>query len=285
MTEQPQPDPTPSPSRRRRRGRGALPRGPLLAIAGLVAVGSGVWWGVTRNSGPTPSGRTADMVEPELPAMVGDAAGLPAGEVAAMGVLEDLPEPEESDAWLRERAGELSPNPLWQAWLGQAGLLRRFVTAVANVSMGGSPAEQLDFLRPQASFSVVVDAEGRTRADPEGWRRYDGIVAALTSLDARAAAGLFRGITPLLETAWRPLGFTGREFDDAAQQAIAVVLETDPRDAEAELIEDEAVWGYANPGLEAHTPATKHLLRLGPGNLLRLQDWITSFANAAGLAP
>jgi len=284
MTEQPQPDPTPTPSRRRR-GRGTLPRGPLLAIVALVAVGAGVWWGLTRTPEPAASGRTSEIVGQELPTMVGDTSGLPTGEVAEFGPLEDLPELEESDPWLRGRAGELSPSPLWQAWLNEGDLLRRFVTAVANVSMGGSPAQQLDFLRPEGSFSVVVGEDGRTRTAPESWRRYDASVAALTSLDAGATARLFRGITPLLETVWRPLGFTDREFEDAAREAIAVVLGADPRHAEAELMEDEAVWMYADPALEALDPATKHLLRLGPGNLLRLQDWVASFAAEAGLAP
>ncbi|HKK93427.1 MAG TPA: DUF3014 domain-containing protein, partial [Longimicrobiales bacterium] len=176
----------------------------------------------------------------------------------------------------------LSRNSRWLDWLGADGLVRRMVIAVVNVAGGESPSEQLPFLEPSDTFQVLVQ-DGRTYADPANGRRYDGIVRAITSLDARATARFYRGIGPLIEAAWRPLGLVDREFDDVAGEAVRVVLDAEAPTGPVEVVQDGVVWAYANPDLEARSPAAKHLMRIGPDNLLRLQDWVRAFAGASGI--
>jgi hypothetical protein len=253
-----------------------------LALLGVVAAGSVFWWGISRGPDEGPdAGFVEGGVDP--PVIVGDTSAVPAVAVVSGEPFPDLPALEESDAWLRDRASELSPNPLWRDWLGSAGLVRRLVLSAVNVAAGASPAEQLPFLQPADAFTVVREND-RTFMDPESWRRHDTVVGALTSLDARATARFYRGVAPLTEAAWLPLGFIERDFDEAVREAIAVVLAAEVPPGRIELVEDGAVWAYANPDLEALPPATKHLLRIGPDNLLRLQDWLRTFAAAAGLA-
>jgi hypothetical protein len=159
----------------------------------------------------------------------------------------------------------------------------RTVLGVVNVAAGESPASQLPFLQPSDTFAVVVEGD-RTFADPENGRRYDAMIGAVTSLDARATARFYRGISPLLEAGLRELGFIDREFDDVARSALDVILEAEVPSGPLELEQSGIVWAYADPEIEALSPATKHLLRLGPDNLRRLQDWTRSFARASGLA-
>ena len=156
------------------------------------------------------------------------------------------------------------------------------VIAVLNVAGGESPSEQLPFLEPSDTFRVVVQGE-RTYADPANGRRYDGIVRSITSLDARATARFYRGIGPLIEAAWRPLGLVDRDFDDVAGEAVRVVLDAEAPTGQVEVVQDGVVWAYADPDLEARSPAAKHLMRIGPDNLLRLQDWLRTFAEASGI--
>lgn len=268
---------------RRRRDRRGPGRALVVAALAVAIVGAGVWWALSRAPGgaPGPADRGAITGEDEV--MVGDTTGLASPSVVSGAPFPELPPLEESDAWLRERAADLSPNPRWREWLGADGLVRRLVLAVTNVAAGESPSEPLPFLQPSDTFTVVVEG-GRTYLDPASWRRYDALVGAIISLDARATARFYRGVGPLIEAAWRPLGFVERDFDAAAREAVAVVLAAEVPDGRIELVRDGAVWAYADPDLEALPPATKHLLRVGPDNLLRLQDWVRTFAAASGIA-
>jgi hypothetical protein len=200
-----------------------------------------------------------------------------------MEPFEELPSIAESDGWLREEAAELSADPQWPTWLDADGLVDRTVLGVVNVAGGESPAEQLPFLQPSDTFAVIVEGD-RTFADPENGRRYDAMVRAITSLDVRATARFYRGVGPLLGEGLRQLGFIDRDFDEFARSALDVVLEARVPQGPLEVEQAGAVWAYVDPELESLSPATKHLLRLGPDNLLRLQDWARSFAAASGLS-
>lgn len=212
----------------------------------------------------------------EPPPQISDAS-------TGMEPFEDLPPREESDEWLREEAAELSPDSQWPEWLGTDDIVDRVVLGVVNVAAGESPAGQFPFLQPSDTFAVVVEGD-RTFADPENGRRYDGLVRVVTSLDAQATARFYRGVSPLLEAGLRELGFVDREFDEFARSALDVVLETEVPDGPLELEAQGIVWSYVDPEVEALSPAAKHLLRIGPDNLRRLQDWARSFATESGLA-
>lgn len=264
--------------KRRRRGWGGGPGRGFFVAVGIVAVlAAAAWWGWSWFQG-----------EPEPPAAVAvDTAAVdtmppPATGMVDMEPFEDLPPLAESDEWVREEAAELSSDPQWPSWLGRDGLVGRVVLGVVNVAAGESPAEQLPFLQPSDTFAVVVEGD-RTFADPENGRRYNAAVGALTSLDARASARFYRGMSPLLEAGLRELGLVDREFDDLARSALDLVLEAEVPEGPLEVEHDGAVWVYVDPELETLSPATKHLLRIGPDNLLRLQDWARSFAAASGL--
>jgi hypothetical protein len=247
----------------------------IIAVLAVVAWFGRGWFG---GGPPTPPPVEVDPV-----ASVDDETRRSSEGSVAMEPFEDLPPLEESDGWLREEAAELSPDPQWPEWLGNERLVDRVVLGVVNVAAGESPASQLPFLQPSDTFAVVVEGD-RTFADPENGRRYDAVVGAVTSLDARATARFYRGISPLLEAGLRELGFVDREFDDVARSALDVILEAEVPSGPLELEQSGIVWAYADPEIEALSPATKHLLRLGPDNLRRLQDWARSFASASGLA-
>ena len=266
-----------TPPRRRRNGDGPG-RGLLVALGLVVVVGAAAWWGRSWILG-------GPLTPPpvEVDSTTVDESALRATDPSAdMEPFEGLPSLEESDPWLREEAADLSPDPEWPTWLETEGLVDRAVLGVVNVATGESPAPQLPFMQPSDTFGVVVDGD-RTFADPENGRRYDALVRAVTSLDAQATARFYRGIGPLLGAGLRQLGFVDREFDEFARSALDVVLEAEVPDGPLELRQEGIVWAYVDPELEALSPATKHLLRLGPDNLRRLQSWARSFAAASGL--
>ncbi|HSM04717.1 MAG TPA: DUF3014 domain-containing protein [Longimicrobiales bacterium] len=248
-----------------------------MAVGIVAVLAAAAWWGWSWFQG-----------QPEAPpATAVDTATVDTMPPAAAGMVdlepfEDLPPLAASDEWLREEAAELSSDPQWPSWLGTDGLVGRVVLGVVNVAAGESPAEQLPFLQPSDTFAVVAEGD-RTFADPENGRRYNAVIGAVTSLDARASARFYRGMSPLLEAGLRELGLVDREFDELARSALDLVLEAEVPEGPVEVEHDGAVWVYVDPELETLSPATKHLLRIGPDNLLRLQDWARSFAAASGL--
>ncbi|MDT8369086.1 MAG: DUF3014 domain-containing protein [Longimicrobiales bacterium] len=276
MNDDPYRDPDSDPiftSRRRSRGPGGVPMAALIA-AGVLVVGGGAWWFWLRG----PSEPEGISVPQNQAPIVAETPTEPSEPVF------DLPPLESSDPWMREHADPLSDEARWSEWLHATNLVRRFAIAMTNLSMGRSPADQLSFMAPADTFTVV-ERDGRTYLDPASYRRYDGVTRVLASVNVEAAAVLYRGIRPLLNAAAAPLGLADANFDTTLARALGVVLDARAPDGPIEVVETGIVWAFADPSLEAENSATKHLIRLGPENLQRLQTRARAFARAAGLDP
>lgn len=256
-------------------GRRRRPTGPPYRLIGglvlLALVAGGAWYWL-RSRSPEP-------VEPAVPEAA--APEEPAGLSEEPPAL-DLPDLEASDAMVAELVARLSARPRLAEWLATDDLVRRFVTSVVNLAAGGSPAEHLAFMAPEGPFEVR-ESDGRLLVDPASYARYDPIVQTFLSIDTGDAARLYRQLRPLLEEAYAELGLTDRTFDEALADAMGYLVAVDVPDPPVEVEPHEAVYAYADPSLEALTPAEKHLLRLGPDNARRVQAKLVELADALGL--
>ncbi len=188
--------------------------------------------------------------------------------------------PDTADPALREAAADLSDDPLWATWLAQSDLVRRFVASVNLIAHGKSPRSQLGFLRPRGRFRVRRRG-GALYADPASFRRYDPVVRVLASIDPARAAALYREATPVIQAAWAEIGPPGVPFDRVLLQAIDHLLATPVPDGPVRLEEKTVVtYRYADPHLESLSDAQRHLLRLGPDNVRRVQEWLRAFREA-----
>ena len=219
----------------------------------------------------------------------------PPAEVAATPVPEPTATPspfsgvslEGSDEAVREAAAGLAENPAWARWLAHEDLVRRFVASVNLVAKGRSPRSQVAFLRPKKRFRVV-ERDGEIVPDPASYRRYDTVVAVLTSIDPARAAALYREIHPLLDEAYREISRPGAQFDALLEKAIRHLLETPIPETAPALEEKVVTYRYADPRLEGLSDAQRQLLRLGPENARKVQAWLRAFLEAAqapGAAP
>lgn len=259
--------------KRRRRSSGP-PYELIGALVLLALAAGGAWYWFQSRSG--------DEAELSAPDTVEGAESEPVAEPEPPPI--DLPELSESDTLTRELVGTLSSHPRLAQWLVTDDLVRRFVTAVVNIAAGGSPAEHVGFMAPEGSFEVQ-ESGGRLLVDPASYERYDPIVEAFVSLDTEGAARLYRQLHPLFEEAYAELGIPDRTFDETMAVAVGNLLAVDVPDRPLEVEPDEAVYAYADPDLQALTPAEKHLLRLGPENARRVQFELSELAGAAGIAP
>lgn len=196
-----------------------------------------------------------------------------------------LPSLDQSDDFVRELARGLSSHPQLGLWLAQQGLVRLFVNAVESVAKSESPRATLGFLAPKGSF-LTAQSKGRVVIDAKSYARYDVFAEAVASLDATKSAAAFRRTLPLLEAAYRELGYPKGGFERTLREAITHLLATPVAEADVAVKPvrrgNLLVYEYADPSLEALSPAQKHLLRMGPANMRRIQESLRGFVTALG---
>lgn len=193
-----------------------------------------------------------------------------------------LPALDASDGLVRELAARLSSHPQLAAWLVNDELVRRFVATVVNVAEGTSPQSHLRFLRPGAGFEIRESA-GRLYVDPSSFRRHDLATEVFASLDAAAAAELFRDLHPLFDDAYRELGSPERSFDQTLALAVDKLVSAPLPRPPFEVVPQGTVYAWADRGLEGLDAAAKLMLRAGPDNARRIQAKLDELARALAL--
>ncbi|MCE5282667.1 MAG: DUF3014 domain-containing protein [Deltaproteobacteria bacterium] len=208
----------------------------------------------------------------------------PSGEIR----LEKLPTPpvtlDQSDVWVRGRAQGLSVHPGFHDWLKIDHLIRIITVVAVNIAEGISPKPHLGFLAFEAPF-LVEERASRIVLDPNSYRRYDGITAILSSVDPQTVARLFHELLPLFQEAYHNLGYPNQNVEPVFMKAIRTVLRVPLVEGEIELKPAEKGINYlfVDDRLEGLNKAQKHFIRMGPRNLLIIQDKLRQIAMALGV--
>lgn len=187
-----------------------------------------------------------------------------------------------ADPVLRELAEGLSKRPELMRWLANDDLIRRCVAAVDNIAEGKDPRVHLDFLKPVGTFKVKEGSE-RVLVDPISYRRYDTFAGVFASLDTEGLARLYSEIKPLLDEADREISPPGSSFEQHLRTAIDELLAVPTPSGEVEVRQKVVTWTYADPALEGLSQAQRHLLRMGPENISRIQAKLREIKTALGL--
>lgn len=158
---------------------------------------------------------------------------------------------------------------------------RRFTATVDSLAREHSPSGIWPVLPTPGRFLVEERAEGTVIA-PENAARYTPLVLLAGTIDVPAAVRLYRRMYPLLQQAYRDLGFSGRYLNDRVVEVIDVLLAT-PDAPEAPRVQLLQIRGpvpslqpwvryqFVDPDLEALSAGQKILVRTGPVNQRRLK--------------
>ncbi|MFP6641878.1 MAG: DUF3014 domain-containing protein [Myxococcota bacterium] len=268
--------------RARRIGLGAA----LTAVAVLGAAG---WWLLFREGPrpPPPPSRPAPVVKaPTRPLPPTPPPPLPVEEIVVVEqvtlTLPPLAGLEASDSEVREAALALSEHAAWADFLLSQALIRQFVVVVDNLAEGKSPVGPLSVLRPKRPYRATWEGE-TLRVDPDSWPRYDAVGLAVSVLNARGAVALLEIWQPRIDEAYRDLGYPERPFSAALAEAFNQLLSAPVIEGLPLLVPEGVDYAYADPLLEALSPAQKHLLRMGPVNTRRVQDKLRELARRLGI--
>lgn len=248
------------------RGRTGL----IVGLIALVALVAGLYWWFGRNTGDQTSTTAAPPAETAPP---------PPAQTELPPT--DLPPLAELDPTFRSLVGELTNHPLLARWLSGNGLAEQAAAIALQLANGRLPTTMLGALRPSGSFQVRQQ-DGATVIDPRSYQRYNGIAAAVESVDAAQAARVYTTLEPRLEEAYRQLG-EGGSIRDAVAKAVAGLLATPDVSGPVRLQPKGGLWAYEDPQLESLTPAQKLLLRMGPDNARRIKARLREFAEALQL--
>jgi hypothetical protein len=197
-------------------------------------------------------------------------------------VEEDIVEPEaliptleESDAWLEEKL----PTITWRKELLKLviddNMIRRLVVFTDNFSQGILAYEHSPLIKPITAFSgreINENGEVVIKWDKNSTRRFSLYVDLLRSVDSDVLVSWYYELKPLIDEAYRELGYPEEDFTDILQDAITKVLDMEIPKERLELTRPSVMYKYKNDDIESLDDADKLMLRLGKENLLVIKS-------------
>ena len=242
----------------------------IIAIALVVLLAGGAWW-MSRDTVAPPAQNATPAAVTSTEAPVAKTADPPV----------KLPPLEQMDAFLRPLLAGLSSRPELANWLATDDLIGQLASAIDQAAVGASPARDFKVVKPASPF--VAGGRGARRAiDPASYRRYDGLVQTVTSIDASNVAQIYRTIRPRLNEAYRRMGNPTGDVDNALRKTIEILLDTPVVRDPIEIVLDEGAWVYVDDDLESLLPTQKHLIRMGATNVDRMLVWLRALQAALG---
>lgn len=249
---------------------------PLVALVALIgALLFGGYWFLRASRSAVPEDTAAVAAPPSEP------VAPPPTPLGSNPFPADVPALELSDTFVRTWVPRLSQHPRVMAWLATDGLIRNFVTVVANIAEGRTPAGRVAVLKPTGAFRIA-ERNGRLFVDDRSYARYDAVAEGFTSLDAAAAAQLYATLKPRIEEAHAELGGTG-SFDATLERALVQLLATPVSDRPVQVEPSGIGYRAVDARLDGLTGAQKQLLRMGPSNASRVQAQLRTLALALGI--
>jgi len=190
---------------------------------------------------------------------------------------------DESDDTIRSMAGELSSHPEAATWLMSKNLIRKFVGAVDNIANGLSPRSQIDFFALEENFKII-EKDGLYYVDHEGYDRYNLVGNVFSSLDSERWVQLYEQSKLLIQEAYRDLGYPEEDFNKTLTAAIVELLKAPVVEGDILLEAKVISYAMADPALENLSEAQKHLIRMGPENVRKIQAKLREIGLALGIA-
>jgi DUF3014 family protein len=241
----------------------------VIAVALVAILAGGAWW----------MSRPKKTAQNATPAVV-TATDAPIDKAGALPPV-DLPPLDRMDGFLKPLLSALSSRPELARWLATDDLVRQLAMAIDQAAAGSSPARDFKVIAPTTPF-VAAGRGLRRTIDPASYRRYDGLVLTVTSIDASSVAKIYKTIRPRLNEAYRSLGNQTSDVDKGLAQALDILVDTPVVKDPIEIVVSDkgGGWAYVDDDLETLRPSQKQLLRMGPANADRLLVWLRALQSA-----
>jgi hypothetical protein len=257
------------------------------AFVVVLAVGAWWWWQAQAPSTP-PAMQTAVPAQPAAEPAKEPAVGHPI-EVAPAALAEGsdalpLPALAESDTALRAAIAGLVGEAALVEFFHMTGIAAKFVATVDNLPRSKVSTKVLPVRGPGGAFIVDGDADAHVIATANG-ERYAAHLRVLEAVDSKRAAALYVRFYPLLQQAYRELGYPQGNFNDRLVAVIDHLLSTPVVEAPIRVVQPKVLYEFADPELEARSAGQKMLLRMGTANAARVKNKLRQFRSQITAAP
>jgi hypothetical protein len=234
----------------------------LLLVVFFIAA---AWYSLMRQADPVHEIPPPTLaIEPAVQELETELAPVVTADEGFTPELIPLPALQESDAEISGAISEQVGEEALARYVVKDQLISRLVAVIDSLDARQVPPQVNPFSGPEGKFVVTQDGDSITMSE-ENASRYDAHVALLSQFDSVALNTIYNRYEPLFQQAWQDNGGAG-PFKARLLEVIDHLLATPEIPGEIEVVKPEAVYLYADPGLEALSAGQKILLRMGPGN-------------------
>ncbi len=260
----------------------------VLGVFAVVAAGA-AWWWQGGETPPQPAPQPAAAAPPAAASPDGAVPGhpieaAPAASAGAAGDAAPLPALAESDSALRAAIGGLVGEQALLDFFAMTGLASKIVATVDNLPRGKVAVRIRPLRGPGGAFAVEGAAGDLVIAEANAGR-YAAHVQLAEAADLRRLAALYLRFYPLLQEAYRELGYPQGHFNDRLVQVIDHLLATPQVEAPVRLVQPKVLYEFADPSLESRSAGQKLLLRMGAANAARIKARLRDFRREITAAP
>ncbi|MEO5699313.1 MAG: DUF3014 domain-containing protein [Casimicrobiaceae bacterium] len=247
----------------------------ILVVAALAAAGTVAWLLMRSQPAPIPATPSVTSDAPTLSARSPppSATRYPIEKAAGETVVEPtepLPTLDASDGPIVAAASKVVRGDDIERLFNPKDFARRIVATVDNLPRSRVPPKIMA-LRSATGPLLVKPGEGEFALDPRNAERYARYVDFFTKVDLGRAVGVYVHFYPLLQQAYRELGYPEGHFNDRLIAAIDDLLAAPTPSSLVHLAQPHVLYTFADPDLEARSAGQKIMLRMGPDNAQRVK--------------
>ena len=179
-----------------------------------------------------------------------------------------LPDLDSSDAMIRQAILSLTnfSVPEVEGLLPGAQLIRKFVAVLDNAAAGRFSLTLLGDLSINGNFVAREIEKGVFEIDFRSYQRFNFVTDVFYSINASRAAELYRLAKPLINAAYKELGYLEGDFDNIFFLALENIVKTPDFPERVLLKRPVVMYEYIDPEYEALSAFQKQVLRTGPRN-------------------
>jgi len=280
-------DPTDAPALPPRRA--GFPTGMLAFVLVVIAVAiaaGGYFWKLRHDVPAQPAAPPAVASAPPSVAPQPDLAPHiehPIEALAPAAPSAALPPLGESDAALADALRALLPGSMLDLFQPDR-IARRIVATVDNLPRQTLSPDVRPF-RPVPGAFVVSTSDGSHAIAPDNAARYTRYVDALVAVDSRQLVATYARFHPLLQEAYRELGYPSGYFNDRLVVVIDDLLAAPTPSSPVEVVQPKVLYQYADPALDALSAGQKIMVRMGPDNARRVKAKLVEIRGLIATTP
>ena len=198
--------------------------------------------------------------------------GIDLAELVLPEQLTALPELASSDQSFR--VAMLGVSSKLAPWMKAPQLIRKYTVIANDFAQGLWLEKHMRFLKQNQPFSVD-DTDNGLYMSEEGYRRYDKLAEAIDAMDVGSTLVVYRQFKPLLLQVYVDFGYPAeRPLEDIFLKSAAQILGAPVIEQPIALVRPSVFYKYADAKLEALSPVSKQMLRMGPRNTRIIQNKI-----------